>query len=418
MASATQISAHPKRNKPLPEAFPTLVPSAAATRGTGFAAAARMRLRHAMMLAVFILMVPGPVGVATWYMLTRAQPQFAATFGFVIHSEGDGASGGFLSALPAIGSLSGSSSKDTDVLARFLQSQTVVADLNHSLNLEEAWSAHHAQDPVFALKPDGTIEDLARFWRRMVRVHYDYSAGLMEVEVRSFAPQHALTIADALERAASDLVNRLSGIAREDRLKHATAELDRAEADLVNAREALTTFRARHQMIDPMTDLEGDMQVIAGLQQQLTEERIARDVLFQTLAEAKSAKRREDSGDFRIRQSDRRIAIIENRIAEEKQKINGTDGRRNYAKLMGDFERLTVGVEIAQQGFVTALAAREAARIEADRQSRYVATYATAGLPERALYPRSWQIITLVAVGAFLIWSILMLVIYGLRDRQ
>ncbi|WP_375173913.1 sugar transporter [Pseudooceanicola sp.] len=368
------------------------------------------------MTLVFLCLVPLPVGGATWYLLVRAQPQFASTFGFVIHSESEGASSVLLSALPAIGGLGGSSSKDTDVLARYLHSQALVEKVGRRLDLRALWSAPHERDPIFTFDPKGTIEDLTRFWQRMVRVHYDHSAGVMEVEVRSFEAQTAQAIAQEIEAASSTLINRLSGIAREDRLRHAREELQRAERRLTDARQALTSFRAKHQVIDPMTDLAGGMQVIADLQQQLTEELVATEELRQTLAAGTTGARRENSGDFRIRMSERRIAILHDRIAEERAKIGG-GGEGSYARMMGDFERLSVGVEIAQQAYVAALAAWEAARAEADRQSRYVATYAAAQRPERALYPRTWQMLALVAAGAILCWSVVMLVIYGLRDR-
>lgn len=416
MALRSSQAAQPLRAPSLPEAFPTLVPPPGLHRPE-FARSARMRWRHVVLLMAFLLMVPGPVGLTGWYLWTRAQPQFASEFGFVIHSETEASTGGLLASLPAVGALGGSSSRDTDVLARFLRSPGLVAEIDQRLDLKVLWAAGYDRDPVFALRPGGTIEDLTRYWRRMVSVHYDYSAGLMEVEVRSFDPDSARAIALAIEGASSRLINRLSGIARRDRLAHATRELQLAETTLTQARQDLTSFRAEQRLIDPMTNLAGDLQVIADLQRQLAEETVARDVLKQTLAAGQNATRREESGDFRVKQSDRKIAVIRQRIEEERDKLGGETGRQSYAQIMGEFERLTVTVDIAQQAFAAALTARELARAEADRQSRYVATYARAGLPERSLYPRKFQIIGMIAAGAFLMWSIMMLVVYGLRDR-
>ena len=43
-----------------------------------------------------------------------------------------------------------------------------------------------AQDPVFSFHPDGAIEDLVRYWTRMVRISYDASNGLMALRVLAF----------------------------------------------------------------------------------------------------------------------------------------------------------------------------------------------------------------------------------------
>ena len=369
------------------------------------------------MVLVFLVMVPLPVGLAAWYLAERALPQYASSFGFVIHTEGESAAGGLLAAIPAIGSLGGSSSKDTDILARYLRSQALVGEVDAMLDLRAAWSGGHATDPVFAFNPSGTIEDLARYWRRMVSVHYDYGAGLMEVEVRSFDAAGAQAIARAVEEASSRLINNLSGIARTDRMRHATRELRLAEDRLVRARQALMEFRAEHRLIDPMADLTGDMEVIAQLQRELAEEGVAAEVLRKTLEEGRAGKRREEISDSRIRQSERRMEVIRQTIAAERRKIGGADDQKNYARLVGEYERLKVNVEVAQQAHVAALATHDATRAEADRQSRYVATYADAGLPERAVYPRTARIVALVAAAAFLGWSVVMLVIYSLRDR-
>jgi capsular polysaccharide transport system permease protein len=416
MARASPKSS-PRPGPPLPEGFPALVPASGLPRRRGFADRAKIRARHIVLTLVFLAMVPLPVGGAAWYLTQRAQPQFASTFGFAIHSEGEVGVAGLLSALPALGSIGGASSKDTDILSRYLASQALVADVQAALDLRGLWSQGHARDPVFAFDPAGTIEDLTRYWQRMVRVQYDFSAGLMEVEVRSFDPQSAQAISGAIERASSELINRLSGIARDDRLSHATQDMRRAETRLAEARGALTAFRARHRLIDPITDLTGDMQVIAELQRQLAEERVAQEVLRQTLADGNPAARRGESGDFRLRMSDRRIAVLQDRIALERDKMGSGGEGENYAQLMGEFERLTVEVEIAQEVYALALTAQEAARAEAGRQSRYVATYAPAGLAERALYPRLGPLLAIVAAAAFLGWSVVMLVVYGLRDR-
>ena len=139
--------------------------------------------------------------------------------------------------------------------------------------------------------------------------------------------------------------------------------------------------------------------------------------LRQTLADGNPAARRGESGDFRLRMSDRRIAVLQDRIALERDKLGSGGEGENYARLMGEFERLTVEVEIAQEVYALALTAQEAARAEAGRQSRYVATYAPAGLAERALYPRVGPLLAIVAAAAFLGWSVVMLVVYGRRDR-
>ncbi len=92
-----------------------------------------------------------------------------------------------------------SSSSDTDILYRFIQSQEMAATIDRQLDLRALWSKGDPDvDPLFAYHAPGTIEDLTDYWNRMVKVFYDSSSGLLEVRVLAFDPNDAQSIAFAL----------------------------------------------------------------------------------------------------------------------------------------------------------------------------------------------------------------------------
>lgn len=396
--------------------FPALV-GVDAIEQFSVAEKSKARRRHLVLMMAFFLMVPTPVCLAGWYLWVRAVDQFASSFGFVVHSEGDSVQPGLLASLPAIGSFAGSSSTDSDVLARYLLSPGLITELDASFDLRGMWSEPFGNDPLYAFAPTGTIEDLVSYWRRMIDVDYDYSAGLIDVEVRSFSPDSAVAIAKAVEKAASHLINRLNGIARADRMAHTARELAIAQDRLADARQALMEFRAAHRMIDPLSDLRGELAVLNELQRDLANERIAMATLRRTLLQTRPGIAASELQDTRLEQGDTTIAVLRDQITAERAKVGGLSGDRDYPRLMGEFERLSVAVEVTQQAHVAAVAAQDAARAEADRQSRYLATYSGVTMPERATYPRRVETLALVAGSALLGWSILMLVYYGLRDR-
>ena len=55
-------------------------------------------------------------------------------------------------------------------------------------------------------------------------------------------------------------------------LRYAEQDLADAVARLKTARESLVRFRTRTQIVDPESDLQGRMGVLASLQQQLAQE--------------------------------------------------------------------------------------------------------------------------------------------------
>jgi capsular polysaccharide transport system permease protein len=351
-----------------------------------------------------------PVAATTTYLAGWAVDQYASTLGFTVRREEGAKAADLLGGLGA--SLVGTgATHDGDILYEFIRSQELVAEIDAELDLRGLYGRHHAEDPVFGFDPRGTIEDLTRYWQRMVRISYDARSGLMELRVLAFDANEAQAIAAAIERKSTAMINDLSAIARADAMRYATEDLDLALERLKGAREALTAFRVENQIVDVAADIQGQMGLLATLQAQLANALIEQDLLRNTTA----------GSDPRIGQIRSRIAVIEARIKEERGKFSSAasgPGERSYAATVGEFERLTVDREFAERAYVAALSAVDVARAEANRQSRYLAAYVGPTLAERSEFPRSLLLTGLVGLFSFLIWSIGGLVYYSLRDRR
>jgi capsular polysaccharide transport system permease protein len=369
---------------------------------------ARTRPRHWLLLLSFVVCVLLPLAGAAWYLWTRAADQYASTVGFSVRREEVSSA---IELLGGITALSGSSSSDTDILYEFLQSQKLVADIDAEMDLRSIWSRPRATDPVFTFDPDGTIEDLVAYWPRMVRISYDGGSGLIEIRVLAFDPADATRIATEIFDRASEMINDLSAIAREDALRYAREELETAVERLKTAREAVTEFRNRNQLVDPAIDLQAQAGLIGTLQAQLAEAMIEVDLLSDTTS----------ASDPRLIQAQRRVEVIEARLAAERDKLGlGTPDQQGevLAQLVGEYERLSVDREFAERSYTAALAAYDAAQAEARRKSRYLAAHILPTTAESPRYPQRAMLLGLAGLFLFLTWAILALVIYSLKDRR
>lgn len=371
---------------------------------------ARQRARHWGLLFSFLLLVIVPIGISGWYLWTRATDRYVSYAGFSVRTENVGSAMDFLGGVAA---LSGSSSSaDTDILYQFIQSHELVARVNATLDLQALWAkADPDVDPVFAFHPPGTIEDLVDYWGGMVKVYNDN--GLIDLQVEAFSPQDAQAIARMIYDESSLMINRLSAIAQEDATRYAREERDVAVDQLKSARAALTLFRNRNQIVDPAASIQTQMGLLSSLQEQLATTLIDLDILKQTTAES----------DPRIVQAELRITVIEARIQEERNKLGigaGADPAAGeaFADLLGDYERLSVDLQFAQQTYTVALATYDGALAESRRQSRYLAAHVQPTLAQAPEQPRRIELVALVALFAFLIWAILSLVAYSLKDRR
>ena len=355
-------------------------------------------------------MVVLPVVAAGYYLYGLAADQYASHVGFSVRTEEKSAA---IEILGGITELSGSSSSDTDILFAYLTSQELVRKIDERVDLRGIWSkVSPSRDPVYAYQAPGTIEDLMDQWERMITIIYDSGSGMIDLRILAFDPRDAQGIAEALLDESSRMINSISALAREDAIGYAREELDRALQRLRVARQALTTFRNRTQIVDPGIDTQNQMGLLVTLQQQLAGALIELDMLTETTRET----------DPRVTQARLRVAVIEGRIAAERHKLGlGTAGREGsdvFANLVGEYEGLIVDREFAESAYTAALATFDAAQADARRQSRYLAAHVRPTLAERSDYPERGKILSLILLFLLFSWAIAALVYYSARDRS
>lgn len=373
------------------------------------AASATVKRRHWGLVISFVLMVLLPVAASGIYLWGVSTDQYASTTGFTVRQE-DGAGAADLMGGLAQFVGGGSAASDSDILYEFIQSQKIVEAIDERVDLVNIYSRHWENDPIFALWPDANIEDLLWYWQRVVRIAYDQGTGLIEVRVLAFTPKEAELVGREILAESQEMINALNAQARDDVMGYAEEDLETAISRLKVAREALTRFRTETQIVDPEADIQGRMGVLNNLQQQLAEALIDYDILLETSNE----------GDPRLTQALRRIEVIRERIADERQTFASQEasGGKDYPTLMAEFESLTVDREFAEESYRAALAALDAARAEVTRQSRYLAAYIRPTLPQSSEYPQRIVLFGLLGLFMVLFWAILTLIYYSIRDRR
>ena len=371
-------------------------------------APARIRPRHRGLALSLLVVIVLPVLLTTTYLLVFAQDQYASTVGFTIRQEETSAASELMGGLSSM--LGAGAQGHADLLFEFVQSQEILERITEEFDLVGHYSQGWPRDPVFAIWPEATIEDLMWFWGRMVRVTHDRASGMMLVQVRARDAESARSIARLIVAESERMINRLNSAARADTMRNAEADLEAALERLRAAREALAEFRVRTQIVDPQADIQGRMGVLNNLQQQLAAALVDYDFLVQSA----------EATDPRARQLQRRIEVVRNRIRDERQNFTQQDvtvDDTDYPRLIAQFESLQVDQAFAEATYQAALTAVDAARANASRQNLFVANFIQPTLAQRAQYPQRLLIILLTAIFATLFWGGLALVYYSLRDR-
>lgn len=372
----------------------------------------KFRLRHTIIAATFLGLVVVPATLASLYMAFIAADQYHSTVSFAVRSiEGGGAT----DILGMFNQASASSTvSDSYILMDYILSERMVAAADRNFKLENVY-ATRGVDYFYGIGSGLPIEDKLAYWRDMVSVNFDHASGIMQVTVKAFNPRQAQEIAEFIVTRSDSLVNGLSLSTRNDLLRAAQDEVLGGEARLFKARAALRAYRDKSQEISPEQAAKLAVQLISGLEEELTK-------LNADLATAKS-QMSEDTPRIRVLKT--RIGSLEQQLTLERQRL-GTgerevaDGNSNGPDVAGriaEFEELETEREFAERAYTAALSSLERARIEANNRQRYLALFIEPTLSEMAQYPGRFLNSLLVILGLLFAWGIGVMSYYNIRDR-
>lgn len=396
---------------PQPAAKPAPPQPAAAKPATGSAALTpleppKLRLRHRLLMTSFVAVVALPGLIASLYLMLFAADQYHSRSAFSVRSENFS---GALTALSAFTQIGSTSAPESAVLYDYIRSQELMQLIDSEVDLRRMFN-ESPRDFVFSLGSEPTTEQMLDYWQSMVQVTLDQNTNILTLEVHAFKAEDAIEISQKVIQNSSELINRLSAIAREDTLAAAAVDVAQSQDRLREISRMLRDFREQNSIIDPLQDVASQMGVLGALQTQLATALVEKETILPQIT---------GDNDPRLSVVDRKIAAIRNQIAEERARVREPEGNdQAMSAVIGQFESLRVEEEFARSAYTAAMAAQEQARAEARRQSKYLAVHINPTLSEESLYPRRGLLSALVFLSLFAAWSVMALAYYNMRDRS
>ncbi|MEJ8476300.1 hypothetical protein [Roseibium algae] len=373
---------------------------------------ATIKQRHRLILLGYIFFVGLPSLIFAAYMLFWASDQYHSTTAFAVRSSNMSAATEVLGMVLSGGSESTTS--NSYIVNDYLQSQAVLEDLSEEIDLQAIFNRNDA-DWLFQMGRDLPIEDQLAYWNRMVSISFDGTSGVIYVEVRTFAPQDSVTVANAILRRSEILVNQLSEANRRQGVRFAEETAARAEAGLKAIRRQMLAFRDLTQEVSPEDNARMATEMIAALEARVATKETEKKTLETYL----------DQNSPRVRLMNQEIRVLNSQIVEARQKLgtgnNGgaekTSNRDRISLRISDYSDLKLEEEFANRFYTTALAGLEKARQDADQNTMYLATFIEPTLSQQAQYPHrllySFSVFLLLAG----LWTVLVLMYYNVRDR-
>lgn len=339
----------------------------------------RRRRRNLAMLAarllVFVLLPTLAVG---WYYFRMATPFYATRSEFLIQQAEN----------PAMAGMGGllrgtqfATSQDSITVQSYLQSREAMLRLDGDLGYRVHFS-DPAIDPVQRLAADATNEAAYRLYQRNVKIGYDPTEGILKMEVIAPDPALSQAFSEALIGYAEEQVDSLSLRLREDQMKGARDSYDDAETKVREAQQAVLELQQKVGVLDPLTENSVVMAQISTFEIELRKKNLE---LQQLLDNRQPNAARVDGARGDIARLETMIADLRAGLTEDK------NGNASLAVITGQLRIAEGELESRQLMLAQALQQMETARIEANRQTRYLETGVRPVAPDEATYPRAFE---------------------------
>jgi capsular polysaccharide transport system permease protein len=357
---------------------------------------ARRRRRRSLLLAarlgVFILL---PTLLAGIYFYTLATPIYAAKTEFVIQqadAPAAGGIGGLLSKTPM------ATAQDSIAVQGYLQSQVAMQRLEEDMQFRE-----HFSDPTIdAIQrlPEGATETAVyKVYKKNVRISYDPTEGVVKMEVKAADPQKAVEFSKALISYAEEQVDHMTQRLREDQMKGARSSYDDSEAKYKIANERVVQLQQKFKILSSEVEVSLITTQIGTLESQITQDSLS-------IAQMESNA---NPNAARMEPIKRRIVTMQEQIAELRARLteDGQDGL-SLAQVQSDLLVAQSDAATRQLLLAQSLQSMEMARIEANRQTRYLSVAVSPIAPDEAAYPKAFEntlVVMLIFTGIYLMIS-------------
>lgn len=344
-------------------------------------------------VAAFVLL---PTFVAAWYFYVVATPMYATKSEFVIQkAEGGGSS---MSSLFAGSGLA--TSQDSITVQSYLTSRDAMLRLDTDLGFKEAFAADDV-DPIQRLDPGATNEEAYKVYKRNVKIGFDPTEGIVKMEVIAPHPETSAAMSEALIRYAEERVDNLTQRLRADQMQGAIDSYKDAEREMLDAQAEVLRLQESMGVFDATSDATSVMSQVNTFEVQLQQKRLQLD---QLLDNPRPNQARVDGVRGDIGRLETLIAELRARLTEDT-----AGGNSSLASVSGQLTiaqtNLTTRTALMQQ----ALQQLESARIEANKQTRYLELGVNPVAPDEPTYPRAFEntlLAFLVFAGIYLMVSI------------
>ncbi len=346
-----------------------------------------------------------PLVLVLVYQLFMASRLYEAETRFIVKQAGEEL-GGLDLGLGLLSSAPSTSREDAGLAQEYIHSPNLLKILQQKLSLRTHFQDFGADFLRFFSK-DASKEDFLKRYRKMVRAKIDPENNVVIVTVHAYSPDMAQKLAEAITLEGELFINKISEQMAHEQVDFVKKEVARAEGRLREVRQQLLKFQNAQSVLNPESQSEVAIGLIAGLEEKLVQAKAERFRLLSFMKEASQE----------VVANQQQIVSLEKQILEEKTRLTGA-GDQTLNRKLADYKELELDVEFALEAFKAAYASLEKARLDASRKLKNFVIISSTGLPEEPTYPRVLYNLVTALVIILLLYGIIRLLVATILDHR
>ncbi|MEQ8293522.1 MAG: capsule biosynthesis protein [Roseovarius sp.] len=348
----------------------------------------RRRRKLALLMSRLLAFVFLPTFIVGYYYFNIATPMYSTKSEFLILTA-DGSAG----SSPASGLFSGTAfatGQDSIATQSYLQSKDAMLRLDQDVGFRDHFSQSWI-DPIQRLDPGATNEAAYGIYKKYVKLGYDPTEGVIRMELSTADPEVSQQFSQKLIEYAEERVDHLSQEKRQDAVKTAVASLEDAKAERRAAQERLVTLQ-EGSILDPEGEVANIRALIQNVELQLQEKQLALNTQLNN-SRPNAAK---------VEALRSQIEVLERELAKQNARLtDATESSTSLASQAAEIQMAQADLATADLVLQSALEAKRASEIEANKQVRYLTVSVTPVASQDPSYPRAFE----NTVVAFLIFA-------------
>lgn len=364
----------------------------------------RRRFRLFLLMLRMMFFVGLPTFMVGNYYYNIATPMYETKAEFVIQKSESAGGGGLAGLFAGTGF---ANSADSIVVQGYLTSREAMMRLDAELG----YRAHFQQsniDDLQRLPENASLEEAFKLYKKYTTVGYDPTEGVIRMEVVATSPEVSEAFTRALIRYAEERVDELSERVRRDQMAGTIEVYSDAELAMRTAQEKVLALQQLRGVLSAEAEAASQMGIINSLELLIEEKRLDLGVILDNPS----------PNPIRVDILRREIERLTIRIAELRSHLTETtDGNVSIATISGELQIAETDMLTRQAMLQQALQQVETARIEANRQVRYLSMGVSPIAPDVPSYPRKIESTSLAFVIFFGIYIMLSLTISILREQ-